>query len=93
MQVSENYLEARRTHIHQWENRKDMSCKLNLNLNVSEVFLINGFSVADPGFPRGAPTPGGGGQHTIWPICSKNCMKMKKFWLRVADLVGGGGDP
>ena len=36
--------------------------------------------MADPGFLRGgAPTPKGGGQHTILPKFPENCMKLKEF--------------
>ena len=40
------------------------------------------FPAADPGFPRW----GGGRQHTILPIFSKSCMKLKEFGHP-------GGDP
>ena len=41
-------------------------------------------SLADPGFYRGAPTPGGGGANLLFSIIfAENCMKMKK---------GAGGD-
>ena len=36
------------------------------------------YSVADPGFPEGAPTPWGR-QHTILPKFPENCMKSKEF--------------
>ena len=53
--------------------------------------LLQPFTVADPGFPRGgAPTPAGGEggrQHTNLPNFPKNCMKLKEFGIR-----GGGGE-
>ena len=51
-----------------------LSCPLNPNLHLN--------SGAETGFPvgGGAHRPGGGRQHTNLPDCSKNCMKLGKFW-------------
>ena len=52
-----------------------LSCPLNPNLHIN--------SGADPGFPvgGGAHPPGGGRQHTNLPDWSKNCMKLRKFFV------------
>ena len=51
---------------------------------------VNGWAVADLGFPRGggANSPGGGRQHMISPKFPKNCMKLKEF-----GPPGGGARP
>ena len=53
--------------------------------------LLQPFTVADPGFPRGggANSPGGGRQHTNLPNFPKTCMKLKEFGLG----EGGGRVP